>query len=268
VATGIAGTLIAPIAMLWVVALLSLASIAMVYRVDARAIDHTVARGGDDGEPGHQPVRLRALLREPALLVFTAAITLFHFANAAMLPLLGEKLASDHHATSSLFMAACIILAQVVMVPMALLVGRKADDWGRKPLFLAAFAVLPVRGVLYTLTENPYALVSIQALDGIAAGIFGALFFVVIADLTEGTGHHNLALGASGACWGLGAALSNGVAGMIAATAGYSFAFLALSACALAALVLFLCCMPETRGWSQRAARAGRGAKPVATSAT
>jgi hypothetical protein len=31
-------------------------------------------------------------------------------------------------------------------------------------------------GILYTLTQNPYALVSIQTLDGIGAGIFGALF--------------------------------------------------------------------------------------------
>ena len=61
------------------------------------------------------------------------------------------------------------------MVPMAILVGHKADSWGRKPIFLAGFAVLPIRGVLYTLTQNPYALVSIQVLDGIGAGIFGAL---------------------------------------------------------------------------------------------
>ncbi len=36
------------------------------------------------------------------------------------------------------------------MVPMAMLVGRKGDAWGRKPLFLAAFLILPIRGALYT----------------------------------------------------------------------------------------------------------------------
>jgi hypothetical protein len=114
------------------------------------------------------------------------------FANAAMLPLLGEKLAQSNKGAETLFIAACIITAQIVMVPMAILVGHKADSWGRKPVFLAGFAVLPIRGVLYTLTQNPYALVSIQVLDGIAAGIFGALFFIVIADLTRGTGRYNL----------------------------------------------------------------------------
>ncbi len=160
------------------------------------------------------------------LLIFTASITLFHFANAAMLPLLGEKLAQTNKGTETLFMAACIITAQIVMVPMAILVGHKADRWGRKPIFLAGFAVLPIRGVLYTLTQNPYALVSIQVLDGIGAGIFGALFFIVIADLTRGTGRYNLAQGTASASWGLGAALSNSIAGIIVDKAGFSAAFL------------------------------------------
>jgi MFS family permease len=165
------------------------------------------------------------LFANRSLLFFAAAITLFHFANAAMLPLIGEKLSQSNQLASSLFIAACIITAQIVMVPMAVLVGHKADAWGRKSIFLAGFAVLPIRGILYTLTQNPYALISIQILDGVGAGIFGALFFIVIADLTKGTGHYNLAQGASSASWGLGAALSNGVAGFIASSFGYSAAF-------------------------------------------
>jgi MFS family permease len=137
----------------------------------------------------------------------------------------------------------------VVMVPMALLVGHKADVWGRKPLFLAGFAALPVRGVLYLVTQNPYVLVSIQVLDGIGAGVFGALFFLVVADLTKGTGHYNLALGATGACWGFGAALSNGVAGLVVDAGGYSTAFLFLAGCAMVAFLTFLLGVPETRNW-------------------
>jgi MFS family permease len=191
------------------------------------------------------------------LLIFTAAITLFHFANAAMLPLLGEKLAQTHKGSETLFMAARIITAQIVMVPMAMLVGRKADAWGRKPIFLVGFGVLPMRGVLYTLTQNPYVLVSIQILDGIGAGIFGALFFIVIADLTKGTGRYNLAQGAASACWGLGAALSNSTAGFIVDVAGYSAAFLFLGAAALGAFLLLWIAMPET-GRSPASTEGGR----------
>jgi hypothetical protein len=239
IVAGLAGYFIAPGAVLWLIAALALASIAAVYAIDGRAIDHEAARGADNGGQENQPSRLSDLFKNRALLFFTAAITLFHFANAAMLPLIGEKLSQSHQQASSLFIAACIITAQIVMVPMAILVAHKADAWGRKPIFLAGFAVLPIRGLLYTLTQDPYALISIQILDGIGAGIFGALFFIVIADLTKGTGHYNLAKGASSASWGLGAALSNGVAGFIVDSFGYSAAFLFLAACAVFAFLVF-----------------------------
>jgi MFS family permease len=248
IVAGVAGYLIDPSAVLWIVAGLAVACVFAAYAVDADAIDHDVARGADDRDHGkNETSGLKVLLENRTLLLFTASITLFHFANAAMLPLVGEKLALSNQETSSLFMASCIISAQMVMIPMAILVGHKADTWGRKPIFLLGFAVLPLRGVLYTLTQDPHALVAIQLLDGVGAGIFGALFFIVVADLTRGTGRYNLALGASGACWGLGAALSNGVAGFIVNAFGFSAAFLFLSACALVALLLFWLGVPETR---------------------
>jgi MFS family permease len=245
ITAGLAGWLIAPRAVLWLVAALGAASIFAVLAISSRSIDHDLARGSDKDLDG-QLSGLRVILECKPLLIFTAAITLFHFANAAMLPLLGEKLAQSNRGAETLFMAACIITAQLVMVPMAIMVGHKADSWGRKPIFLAGFAVLPLRGILYTLTQNPYGLVSIQVLDGIGAGIFGALFFIVVADLTKGTGRYNLAQGAASACWGLGAALSNSVAGYIVNMAGYSPAFLFLAACAAIAFLLLFVAMPET----------------------
>lgn len=245
IAAGIAGWLLAPRAVLWLVAALAATSILAVLAINSRSIDHDLARGSDKDRDG-QPSGLRVIFECKPLLIFTTSITLFHFANAAMLPLLGEKLAQSNKGVETLFMAACIVTAQIVMVPTAVLVGQQADSWGRKPIFLAGFAALPIRGVLYTLTQNPYALVSIQVLDGIGAGIFGALFFIVIADLTRGTGRYNLAQGAASACWGLGAALSNSVAGFIVDKAGFSAAFAFLAGCALAAFLLLWIAMPET----------------------
>src|SRR5882672_7196665 len=254
IVAGIAGYLIDPSAVLWIVAGLAIACIFATYAVNANAIDHDLARGADDGNHHkHETSGLKELLENRRLLLFTTAITLFHFANAAMLPLVGEKLSENHQQASTLFMASCIIAAQIVMIPMAMLVGRKADDWGRKPIFLVGFAVLPIRGVLYTLTDDPYSLIAIQLFDGVGAGIFGALFFIIVADLTKGTGHYNLAQGASGSCWGLGAALSNGVAGFIVNAFGFSAAFLFLSACALAAALLFWLGVPETRDMATKA---------------
>jgi MFS family permease len=259
-AAGVAGWLIAPGAVLWFIAALAIASTFAALKIDPRSINHAAARGAEQGHD-QQPVSLRALLNRKPLLMFIASITLFHFANAAMLPLLGEKLALGRTGAETLFMGACITTAQLVMVPMALLVGHKADSWGRKPIFLAGFAVLPLRGLLYTLTQNPYALISIQILDGIGAGIFGALFFIVVADLTKGSGRYNLAAGAASAAWGLGAALSNSVAGFIVDKAGYNAAFLTLAAIASAALVLFWLAVPETRPSSREPATSKRALK-------
>jgi predicted MFS family arabinose efflux permease len=88
--------------------------------------------------------------------------------------------------------------------------------------------------------------VSVQLLDGIGAGIFGALFPVVVKDLTQGTGHFNVGLGAISTVFGLGAALSNSLAGIVVQEAGYSAAFLTLAGVAMAALALLWVAVPET----------------------
>ena len=98
-----------------------------------------------------------------------------------MLPLVGQKLALQDKNLGTSLMSACIVAAQFVMVPMAMLVGAKADAWGRKPLFLAGLLILPIRGVLYTLSDNSYWLVAVQLLDGVGAGVYGAIFPIIVA---------------------------------------------------------------------------------------
>ena len=80
----------------------------------------------------------------------------------------------------------------------------------------------------------------------LGAGIFGALFPLVVADLTRGTGRFNVSQGAIATAQGVGAALSTGIAGFIVVGAGYSAAFLTLAAIAGAGFLLYLLVMPET----------------------
>jgi len=99
--------------------------------------------------------------------------------------------------------------------------GIKARQWGRKPLPLIAFGVLPIRGIFYTLTSSTSSLIAIQVLDGVGAAIFGVVSVLVIADLTQGTGRFNLTLGAVTTAVGIGAALSQSIAGGIVHRFGY-----------------------------------------------
>jgi MFS family permease len=240
-----------PIVVFWLLAAMAVASMIATLSIPADAIDDHIARGLDDTTErgaghGDQPSGFQVLLTCRPLLVFAGATVLFHFSNAAMLPLVGQKLALVNRDLGTSLMSACIIAAQLVMVPVAMLVGRKADRWGRKPIFTVALAVLALRGGLYPLSDNPYWLVSVQLLDGVGAGIFGALFPLVVADLTRGTGHFNVSQGAIATAAGLGGALSAATAGFIVVEAGYNAAFLFLAAVAALALGLFTALMPET----------------------
>ena len=262
---GVSAYFFGPVAVFVLLAMMAVASLASVLTIPAAAIDHEVARGLPDGDRKHheQPSGFSALLHSRPLVVFTACVVLFHLANAAMLPLVGQKLALQDRNQGTAAMSVCILAAQLVMVPMAMLVARKADSWGRKRLFLAGFLILPIRGVLYTWSDNPAWLVGVQLLDGIGAGLFGALFPLIIADLTWGTGRFNVTRGAVQAAQGIGAALSTALAGIIVVAAGYSAAFLTLAAIAALGLVLFWLAMPETKDISGRPAR-GEPVLPVA----
>lgn len=98
----------------------------------------------------------------------------------------------------------------------------------------------------YRLTASSAWLVAIQVLDGVGAGIFGVVSVLVIADLTRGTGRFNLTLGAITTAVGIGAALSQVIAGSLAHHAGFRVGFLFLSGIAVAALAILYFFMPET----------------------
>ena len=203
-----------------------------VLSIPAHSIDHDRARGLDDGSgmADHQkPAGWHVLLERRPLLVLSAANALFHFANAPMLLLLGQKLALAHPGQETALTSACIITAQLVAIPTALLVGLKANSWGRKALLLVGFGALPIRGVLYTISDNAVWLVSVQILDGVAAGSLDALIPLVLADIMLGTGRYNAARGVLGTVQGVAGSLSMTVAGLLVMGTGYSATFLALS---------------------------------------
>lgn len=241
-----------PRVVFYLLASMAVASIVSVLIIPKEAIDHDLARGlhdsksGTDKTPDEKPSGLTVLLTCRPLLIFAGCAIMFHFANAAMLPLVGQKLALQDKNLGTSLMSACIVAAQIVMVPMAMLVGAKADTWGRKPLFLIALLVLTIRGCLYPLSDNAYWLVGVQLLDGVGAGIYGAIFPVIVADLVRGTGRFNVAQGAIITAQGIGAALSTALAGIVVVRAGYSAAFLTLAGVAVLGLALYFFVMPET----------------------
>lgn len=251
--------LFGPQVVFYLLALNSLASLVSVLAIPEGAIDHDLARGLHEQEHAsngmrEQPSGFSILLTCRPLLIFAVCVALFHLSNAAMLPLVGQKLALVNKNLGTSLMSACIIAAQVVMVPIAMLVGARADNWGHKRFFLAALLILPIRGALYTLSDDKAWLVGVQLLDGIGAGIFGAIFPVIVADLMRDTGRFNVAQGAIITAQSIGAALSTTLAGVVVVKAGYAAAFLTLGAVAAVGFAVCWLFLPET------SAHAGAGA--------
>jgi MFS family permease len=255
-AAGIAGAaswFFGPQVVFYLLALMTVASLMSVLAIPEHTIDHDLARGlhaarekTDAAALPERPSGLGVLLTCRPLLIFAVCVTLFHLSNAAMLPLVGQKLALQDRNIGTSLMSACIVAAQIVMVPMAMLVGARADQWGHKRFFLAALLILPIRGALYTLSDDKAWLVGVQLLDGIGAGIFGAIFPVIVADLMRDTGRFNVAQGAIMTAQGIGAALSTTLAGLVVVKAGYGAGFLVLGAVAAIGFVICWFALPET----------------------
>lgn len=108
------------------------------------------------------------------------------------------------------------------------------------------FSILPVRALLYMLSDNSAWLIGVQLLDGVGAGIFGAITPLVIADLMRGTGRFNVAQGAVATAQGIGASSSGLAAGLIVDHFGYSAAFATSAIIAAAAVGVLWRNMPET----------------------
>ncbi|QQO37184.1 MFS transporter [Bradyrhizobium diazoefficiens] len=259
VAAGLAGVSaywFGPTVVFYLLGTMAIASLVSILAIPERAIDHDLARGLHDAETGSdQPSGVGILLTCRPLLIFAICVVLFHLSNAAMLPLVGQRLALQDKNMGTSLTSACIVAAQLVMVPFAMLVGASVDQWGHKRFFLAALLILPIRGALYTLSDNPFWLVGVQLLDGVGAGIFGAIFPVIVADLMRNTGRFNIAQGAVITAQSIGAALSTTLAGYVVVGAGYSAAFITLGAVAAIGAVICLLALPETRQIADRSPR-------------
>ncbi len=230
-------------------AVLTIPTVLSVLRIREEDINYELARGGTSAKAEQAKPEasvIRTLLGDRVLVIFLVCAFLFHFANAAMLPQLGEMLSNGSKASAAPFMSACIVVTRFVIMCSAAAIGRWANVHGRKPLLLLGFAVLPVRALLYTVVHQKTGLVSVQLLDGVANAIFGVVSILVVADRTRGTGRFNLVQGALATAVGLGAALSTTFGGKLIQHGSYRVSFLALGGVAALALALLLFAMPET----------------------
>jgi MFS family permease len=245
---GTSGYLLSSRSVFLVTFVLAIPTLLALARIREREVDVARAHGAvPRTAPEAKSTSILDLVRQRALLIFAASILLLQLANGAMLPLMAGVVTTRSSKWATVLIAACIIVPQAIVALTSPSVGRKAQQWGRRPLLLIGFAALAIRGVLFATVGDPYVLVAVQVFDGITAAVLSVMVPLIVADVAFGSGHFNLAQGIVGTATGIGAALSTVLAGYVSDQFGSVVAFTGLAAIAAAGLALIWVAMPETR---------------------
>ncbi len=230
------GYYVSQISIFILLAAMAIAGVFFALMINESEIDHARARESNNEQL--KPVDFSLLLSDKRIIIFAIAMGIWQLGNSALCPAAAQYIAEINSKYAGLSMPACILAGQLVMIPMAILTGKFSHIWGRKPLLQLAFVVLPIRALLYTFTANPFAIISIQLLDGVGAGIINVLTSIVAADLAAGSGRYNATRSMVLFTQGLGMALSNLLTGWLIASCGYNFAFTTLAIVAMLALLI------------------------------
>jgi predicted MFS family arabinose efflux permease len=245
---GTCGYLLSSRSVFLVAFVLAIPTLLALGRIREREIDVAQAHGAVAREVADvNATSVLSLMRQRPLLIFASSVLLLQLANAAMLPLMASVVTTRSSQWAPVLIAACIVVPQAIVALSSPTIGRKAQKWGRRPLLLLGFAALAIRGLLFAVVSDPFLLVAVQVFDGITAAVFSVMVPLVVADIAFGSGHFNLAQGIVGTATGIGASLSNVLAGYVSDKLGSSVAFSGLAAVAVIGLAMIWFVVPETR---------------------
>jgi predicted MFS family arabinose efflux permease len=245
---GTAGYLLSSRSVFIVTFVLAIPALLALGQIREREVDAVCAHGAIKREADEvDGTSIFSLVRQPALLIFAGIILLLQLANAAMLPLMAGVVTTRSSQWAPILIAACIVVPQAIVAWTSPSVGRKAQQWGRRPLLLIGFGALAIRGLLFAVVKDPFLLVAVQVFDGVTAAVFSVMVPLIVADVAFGSGHFNLAQGIVGTATGIGASLSTVVAGYVSDKFGSSIAFTGLACVAALGLAAIWLVMPETR---------------------
>ncbi len=207
--------------------------------IDAKKIDHNVARGlgHDEGEPG--PSGYSVLVKTPGLILLAVILMVFHFGNAPMGRLIAQEFSIQ---LGTPFRTTALItgVAQLAMIGVAVAAPFMIRRLGLAPVILIGLIALPIRGLIAGTVHDFWSIYPVQILDGVGAGLLGIATPVAVERLLSGSGRFNVGLAALITIQGIGASFSNAVAGTLVSEGGYSLAYLVHGGIAIGAIALFL----------------------------
>jgi MFS family permease len=246
-AMGLAGQYVAKSAIFFGAAVLCLPALIALIRIRGDEIDYARARNAGIGKQAGNIHRMFDIGKNAKLYIFAGCLFMFQFADASMLPVIGQEVARNQNGPSAVLMAGLIAVPQVITALISPWVGYHSERFGRKPLLLVGFGVEIFRALLFACFSNYWILIIAQLLSGVSAAAVTVLTTLVITDLTTGTGRFNLVRGFVGTVIAIAASISTGITGFIFQDLGSWPGFLILAGFATAAAALLWFAMPETR---------------------
>ncbi|MHB1558427.1 MAG: MFS transporter [Isosphaeraceae bacterium] len=241
------GSILAPLAVVQSLALVSALLIRESKPHAAHADDPMADEVDGPGAVGTGPAgnEGRDYWRDPALWSFIAAMVLFHAANAPGGVYLGLFLSRDLHATAQQ-LAIAFVVSMAAWMLVVRPAGTLADRWGRRPLLIVAWAVMAARLGIVAVARNAGEVVAIQALDGLANGLFAVLAAAWVTDRLGGARRAGEAQAIVGTSLVFGSALGPYLSALWVETLGYRGLFGVLAGVGAAATLLVLFAVPES----------------------
>jgi MFS family permease len=237
-AMGLAGHYLAKNAIFFGAAALCIPALIALSRIRGDEIDYARARNAGLGKQAKSFQRIFDLGKNPKLYIFASCVFMFQFADASMLPVVGQNLAQDHNGPTSLLMAGLIIVPQLVVGLLSPWVGYHSEKWGRKPLLCLGFGLEIIRALMFAYFTSYPMLIIAQVLGGVSAAAVTVLTILVITDMTTGTGRFNLVHGFIGTVIAIAASISTGATGFIFQAIGHLAGFMVLTGAAIHGLLM------------------------------
>lgn len=226
-----------------ITALMGVLALVFLALIRSSQINHEVACGKEN----NVEIPLLRVLSDARVLLLGVVIFCFHLSNAYMLPLLSQRAHALGVDSSGAYAAATILVAQCTMIGISLLCMRllqtkEIPNFSKIYVYLMGISLfeLILRGGIAANFDGFAAMVVVQILDGIGAGITGVILPLLVAMLMRGSGHINAAFACVMTFGGVGAALSGSLGGFVAHYFGYFYAYLALAFIAAFGLCIWI----------------------------
>ena len=141
----------------------------------------------------------------------------------------------------------------LVLVATVTAVGRFADMWGRKLLYVYGFGVFIVGSALCGLAPSLGALIAFRAIQALGAALLQANSIAIIV-LATPRASRGKAVGIQGAAQAIGLALGPTVGGLLLTAGGWRFIFLVNVPFGILGMIAGLLFVPRSRHLQQRVA--------------